>query len=591
MVAGANEGGSAEYDVAIIGGGPGGSTTASLLKKYMPSLRVAVVEREVFPREHVGESQLPLISGILNEMGCWEKVEAANFPIKLGATYRWGSSPDLWDFEFIPFGQFKDEPRPVRRYGGQRMFTAFQVERSIYDKILLDHAAELGASVLQPVSVREVLRTGDRVDGLKLSDGRTLTARHYVDASGHVGILRRAMGVECDYPGNIKNVAFWDYWDNAEWAVTIGSGATRVFVLSIGCGWIWFIPIRPSRVSIGFICPAEYYRTCGKTPEELYAWAMQQDPLVVKHTRHATREGETRSTKDWSFLSRRMVGENWFLVGEAAGFADPILAGGMMLTHAGARELSYVILGLERGDHDGSWLRQKYESLQTRRIGQHIRFADFWYAGNGCFTDLEHMTSMIAKDAGIELSPKQAFQWLANGGFMEDIPGRAGIGGLDVAGAKQMAGMFLGAEDAQAAVGWRINEFNVYRLNLDGAVREEFPLFNQGKIHRVPCYRRKQFTMPLVGAYTLWSRILEKHSDINEMCRAVIRHFQQERGLSPQHANFELQQAIQALEVMILEGWVVGELDPSRPRLEIKSKKGDNMIHPNRDLAADVKSG
>ena len=151
MVAGASEGGSADYDVAIIGGGPGGSTTASLLKKYMPSLRVAVVEREVFPREHVGESQLPLISGILNEMGCWEKVEAANFPIKLGATYRWGSSPDLWDFEFIPFGQFKDEPRPVQRYGGQRMFTAFQVERSIYDKILLDHAGELGASVLQPV--------------------------------------------------------------------------------------------------------------------------------------------------------------------------------------------------------------------------------------------------------------------------------------------------------------------------------------------------------------------------------------------------------------------------------------------------------
>ena len=259
-----------------------------------------------------------------------------------------------------------------------------------------------------------------------------------------------------------------------------------------------------------------------------------------------------------------------------------------MLTHAGARELAYVILGMERGDHDAAWLRQKYEALQMRRIGQHIRFADFWYAGNGCFTDLEHMTSRIAKDAGIELSPKQAFQWLANGGFMEDIPGRAGIGGLDVAGAKQMAGMFLGAEDAQAAVGWRVNEFNVYRLNLAGAVREEFPLFSQGKIHRVPCYRRQQFTMPLVGAYTLWSRILEKHSDINEMCRAAIRHLQHERGLSPQHANFELQQAIQVLEVMIIEGWVVGELDASRPRLEIKSKKGDNMIHRNRDLAPEA---
>ena len=575
--------GGADYDVAIIGGGPGGSTCASLLKKYVPRLRVAVIEKEVFPREHVGESQLPLIGAILNEMGCWEKVERANFPIKLGATYRWGSSPDLWDFEFIPYGQFKDEARPVERFGGQRMFTAFQVERSEYDKILLEHAAELGAEVMQPRAVRGVRRDGDRVEGLELDDGRVLTARHYVDASGHVGALRRAMGVECEYPGNIKNVAFWDYWDDAEWAVTIGTGGTRVFVLSIGCGWIWFIPIKPSRVSIGFICPAEYYKQCGKSPEELYAWAVQQDPLVVKHTRTATREGQTRSTKDWSFLSKRMVGENWYLTGEASGFADPILAGGMMLTHAGARELAYVIAAMEEGEHDPAWLREKYESLQVRRIGQHIRFADFWYAGNGCFTDLEKMTGQIAADAGIDLTPKQAFQWLANGGFMEDIPGRAGIGGMDVAGAKEVAGKFLGAEDAQAAVGWRVNEFNVFRPNLEGAEHAEFPVFRAGKIRRVPCYRRKNFTMPIMGAYAFWLKVMEKHSDINEMCRAAMAMFQS-RGQSAAHANFELQQALQSLEVMLIEGWVVGEHDPKRPRLGIRSKKGDNMIHANRDV-------
>jgi len=143
----------------------------------------------------------------------------------------------------------------------------------------------------------------------------------------------------------------------------------------------WFIPIKPSRVSIGFICPAEYYKSCGKTPEELYAWAVQQDPLVVKHTRNATREGETRTTKDWSFLSRRMVGENWFLAGEAAGFADPILAGGLMLTHAGARELAYVLLALERKEHDPAWLRERFEQLQMRRIGQHIRFGGLLVRG------------------------------------------------------------------------------------------------------------------------------------------------------------------------------------------------------------------
>src|ERR1700722_8538532 len=104
-------------DVAIIGGGPAGSTTATILKKYRPDLGVAVFEREHFPREHVGESLLPSVCKVLDEMGCWDAVEQAGFPIKIGATYRWGSSPDLWDFEFLPVSEYRDEPRPGRFEG------------------------------------------------------------------------------------------------------------------------------------------------------------------------------------------------------------------------------------------------------------------------------------------------------------------------------------------------------------------------------------------------------------------------------------------------------------------------------------------
>src|SRR5277367_4166086 len=95
-----------QFDVAIIGGGPAGSTVGCLLKKYDPKLRVVIFEREVFPRDHIGESLLPPISAILSEMGCWDAIEAANFPIKIGATYRWGKQPELWDFDFIPREQF-----------------------------------------------------------------------------------------------------------------------------------------------------------------------------------------------------------------------------------------------------------------------------------------------------------------------------------------------------------------------------------------------------------------------------------------------------------------------------------------------------
>src|SRR6185503_13523882 len=186
--------GSPQYDVAIIGGGPGGSTTGSLLRKYDPNIRVLILEKELFPRDHIGESQLPPISDVLDEMGCWDKVEAANFPIKIGATFRWGHTPELWDFEFLPIKDFKDEPRPAK-YVGQRRQTAFQVDRSIYDTILLRHAEELGAIVHEETGIATVERDGDRVTGLVTKDGTRVTARHYVDATGHVGLLRRAMQV------------------------------------------------------------------------------------------------------------------------------------------------------------------------------------------------------------------------------------------------------------------------------------------------------------------------------------------------------------------------------------------------------------
>src|SRR4051794_13925548 len=166
-------------DVAIIGGGPSGSTCAGFLKKYRPEMRVLVLEREQFPRDHIGESQLPLISRILDELGVWDRIEAANFPVKIGGTYRWGTTDDLWDFDFLPYGKFDDAPRPGK-FEGQRKYTAFQVDRSQYDKILLDYAEELGTEVRYRATVREVRRKGDRVDGLTLADGTQVKAKWYV---------------------------------------------------------------------------------------------------------------------------------------------------------------------------------------------------------------------------------------------------------------------------------------------------------------------------------------------------------------------------------------------------------------------------
>lgn len=560
------------YDVAIIGGGPGGSTTASLLRKYAPELSVAIFEREKFPREHVGESQLPPIGAILDEMGCYEKVEAANFPIKIGATYRWGQSEKFWDFEFVPLADYVSVARP-RAFEGQTRGLAFQVDRAIYDEILLDHAASLGTKVFEETQVASIESTGDRVDSLTLKNGDRISAKYFIDASGNSAILRRSMGVEINSPTKLQNIAFWDYWENAEWATRFDGEATRVLVMSIGCGWLWYIPLGATRTSIGFICPAAYYREQGKTPREIYDWAIAQEPLIADLTAKASREGEVRGTKDWSFVSERLCGENWFLVGETAGFADPILAAGLTLTHTGARELAYTIIAMERGEHKESWLKDWYEKNQKNRVEQHIRFADFWYAGNGIFTDLQEYTREIAREAGLELDAAKAFQWLGTGGFTHDNLGQAGIGGLDLTGTFQVAQLFLNADHK-----WNLAKKNVLRVNTDASDTFTMPAYENGSIRAIQAFKRNNKVLPRVGIFELVYQTLRTKMDVRTFYAKLQVAAERQTSVAP---DFFVNQALQVTEVMMQDGWITGTYDPAREHLKISSPREGKLIHFN----------
>lgn len=564
-----------QFDVAIIGGGPAGSTLGGLIRKYDPSARVLILEKEKFPREHVGESQLPMIAGVLYELGVWDKVEAAEFPIKIGATYRWGSSPDLWDFNFAPLDLSRPEPRPGK-YEGLRRMTAFQVDRAIYDDILLRHAAELGCEVREQTAVADVERDGDRVTALVLAGGERVTATHYADASGHIGILRRAMGVGVTVPTKLMNIAMWDYWENPDWAGRFGA-ATRVHVLSVGAGWIWVIPVGPTRTSIGFICPAEYYKSRGLRPEQLYLEALAKEPHASSLVASATREGRVRTTKDWSFIADRLTGENWYLVGESAGFADPILSGGLTLAHTGARELAYSILAMNRAEHDPDWLRKAYDERQRRRISQYIRFADFWYQFNGQFTDLEQYSSRIAADAGMKgLTPQQAFRWLSLGGFGQEDFLFPGMGGFDLLAVKQVAKVFTTNEP----VGWEINRYNCFRLNLQGTRRFHMPVYNEGRIIRAECLRRAGNLLPLVGLYGLMIDLLRRESDMLRIQQHVVARAKAGKAPFGWNAPMFLSQAMATLEAMLVEGWITGSVNSARPMAPYQhAGAGDQTTH------------
>lgn len=558
-----------KVDVAIIGGGPGGSTTGALLKKYDPGVSVLILERERFPRDHVGESQTPPVSHVLEEMGCWQEVEEAGFPIKIGATYCWGKSQELWDFDFAPPNQCETIRRPGT-FEGVRRSLAFQVERARYDEILLRRAAALGCDVRQESRVSRVDVVDGRVTGLEVEGLGRVTADTYIDASGHAGILRRAAGVEIEVPTNLRNVAVWEYWRNAKWAEEIGVGATRVQVMSVGYGWIWFIPLGPERTSVGLIVPAEHAK--GQSLPELYHKALGEQPRIAELMIDAVSEGKTHTTKDWSFVSKRTCGPNWFLVGESSGFADPILAAGMSLTHASGREAAYTILEERRGG-DPAWLREAYEQRQVRRLKSYIRFADYWYTANAQFTDLKEYTFEIAREAGLTLSPDEAWRWLSQGGFIgEDFaPGQAGFA-LPLL--KEM-GDYLGEGDTSLAV----SRTNVFRPNLEGAVEEARAQYQMGRVVSVPCLMRCGKIWPMTGIYKSWFEWLREPIGMQDLivelkCEAEKRN--------PRNIGAAVYDLVVALEALVSDGWIDASYDPAQPLIGKISYKNFQWHEPAR---------
>jgi flavin-dependent dehydrogenase len=566
-----NSNGTYDVDVLVIGGGPAGSTVGSLLRTYNPGLSVCIMDKEVFPRDHVGESQLPGVSNILAEMGCWDKVEAQNFPIKLGAVYRWGKDPEPWNFDFVDHSLLPTTPRP-HKYEGARTRTAFQVDRCIYDKILIEHAAELGCTVDQGVQMTNVNKDGDRILSMDFSDGRTISAKHYVDASGAPAVVRRAMGIKTQAPEELRNIAFWDYWDGADWGVDLGGDVNRIHVRSIAYGWLWFIPLSRTKTSVGFVTLSKYFKSTGMSKEEMYDQALKDEPFLSGLLANATRENNVRAIKDWSFMAERMHGENWFMVGESCGFADPILAAGLLLHQGSARECAFTINEIEIGEQDEQWLRDRYTYRNKTNLMQYVRFAQFWYAANGCFTDLQELCVDIAKEGGLLLEPFQAWQWLSQGGFALEEVVKPAIGNFDVFSAKSIINTFLGHTTIR-----EIEKFNVLKLNLEGAREDKIGDPDKGRINIVPCYKRDQFTLPDYGYFGTMIQILKQTDDMQTIVNTISHHSQK---IPQAQRNTVMQHYMSVLETMIGEGWVEGSLDPNKPIFKLPKSKWEIKESP-----------
>jgi flavin-dependent dehydrogenase len=362
-----------DFEVAVVGGGPGGSSAATALARR--ARRVVLFERERFPRFHIGESQLPWANEVLRELGAEEAVRAAGFVPKWGASFR---RPESEEEQYADFSAAVETPTPQ----------AIQVLRERFDEVLLRHAAASGVEVRE---AHRVLEAAFDEAGVTLRvagpDGaeRSVRAGAVVDASGRSGFLAKRFGRH-DYDPVLRNVAFHAQYEGVPRAEGRRAGDIRMYTRE-DMGWLWFIPVSATVTSVGAVIPSATHRRAAPAgAEESLARYLAETPPARALLEGARRVTEVRVDADYSYLATRMAGERWVAVGDAAAFLDPIFSTGVLLAMQGGLDAASAIdAGLRRGALPARAFA-RYERAVRRRYHHFRRFATGFY--DPAFRDL-----------------------------------------------------------------------------------------------------------------------------------------------------------------------------------------------------------
>jgi len=403
----------AHAKVLVIGGGPGGSMSAILLARE--GFDVVVLERDKFPRYHIGESLLTSAIPVLKFVGLYERMQAHGFKRKHGGffTLKDGAAPGHIDF------------REVSEHKH-----SYQVIRSEFDHLLLQYAAEMGAQVFEETSVTGVQLDGERpvraswqrADGTK----GEISFDYVVDASGVSGLMSTKVLHNRQIQPAFTNIAVGSYWKNYTPYVTPDGkpqeGEFYMEALRDGSGWVWTVPLHDGTLSVGVVVHSDHFRTMRDETgdlEGIYALGLSRATNVSQMLAGAEQVQPVKVWRDFSYVADSFAGPGYRMVGDAAAFIDPLFSTGVHLAFLGALSGAATIAGQLRGELDDATAIEFHDQCIRKA---YVRFA---VIVSGMYKQIHRQDEVVLYGIG-----KQDFQH-AFGVILPLVSGRADLGTTD----------------------------------------------------------------------------------------------------------------------------------------------------------------
>lgn len=381
-----------DYDIGIIGGGPGGSATAAYLAKA--GLSCVIFEQEIFPRPHVGESFVPSSTRVFKELDFLEKMDEAGFPRKYGAAWTASGTGPLYTEHFDGLEadchagiRFDERQQP----GVDRNYT-FHVDRGKFDHLLLQHAQQLGATVYEGTRVQRVDMSEPDSPRLYASDGKknmVANVRLVVDASGRRTLLGNQLKLRIQDPV-FDQYAIHTWFEGYDRSILArdASQAGYIFIhfLPLTNTWVWQIPITETITSIGVVTQKKNFAKSRQERQQFFWHCLESRPELAAGLRAAQQIRALSDEGNYSYAMKQICGDNFVLVGDAARFVDPIFSTGVSIALNSARFASHDIIQAAKKQDFRKSSFATYESTLRRGTKNWYEFISVYYRLNVLFT-------------------------------------------------------------------------------------------------------------------------------------------------------------------------------------------------------------